>query len=91
MLRLLDNIYRRFDQAWTVFKNPDFAHNEYLAGIDIGKVIARAEVNRTLASFSPDDFSNQHFKLGYYYAAETAKKVMQNDEDHSVGKEAWNL
>jgi hypothetical protein len=83
MLRLLDNIYRRFDMAWTVFKNPDFAHNEYLAGIDIGKMIARAQANYTLASFSPDDFSNQHFKLGYYYAAEQLKKVT-NGQDNPV-------
>ena len=84
MLRFLDNIYSRFDQAWTVFKNPDIGHNAYLAGIEVGKMIARVEVNNTLASFSPDDFSNQHFKLGYYYAAETAKKVMENDADHTL-------
>jgi hypothetical protein len=83
MLRLLDNIYRRFDQAWIVFKNPDFAHNEYLAGIDIGKMIARAEVNRTLNLYSPDDFSNQHFKLGYYYASETVRKEI-NGQDNAM-------
>ena len=80
---MLDNIYRRFDQAWIVFRNPDFAHNEYLAGIDIGKMIARAEVNRTLTMFSPDDFSNQHFKLGYYYASETVKKEI-NGQDNAM-------
>lgn len=78
---MLDNIYRRFDQAWIVFRNPDFAHEEYLAGIDIGKMIGKAEANRTLAMFSPDDFSNQHFKLGYYYAAEQLKKETDGQDN----------
>ena len=91
MLRTLDNIYRRFSVAWLAFKNPDVIHDEYVEGIKWGKVIANAEIERTLDLHSPDNFSNQHFKLGYYYASETVRKVMQNDEDHSMGKEAWNV
>ena len=81
MLRTLDNIYRRFSIAWTAFKNPDVLHNEYVEGMKWGKVIANAEVNRTLDRHSPDHFSNQHFKLGYYYASEQVKAVTHGQDN----------
>jgi hypothetical protein len=83
MLRLLDNIYRRFSVAWSAFRNPDVIHDEYVEGIKWGKVIANAEIERTLELHSPDDFSNQHFKLGYYYASETVKKEI-NGQDNAL-------
>ena len=84
MLRTLDNIYRRFSLALSAFKNPDLAHNEYVDGLKWGKVIAFAEVNRTLILHDPEQFQNQHFKMGYYYAADQVRAVMPSDEDRSL-------
>lgn len=84
MLKAIDKIYFRFANAWMVFRNPDALHEEYGSGLELGKQIATAEMRRTLRMYSPDSFSNNHFKLGYYYAAEQLKKELIDDENRSL-------
>lgn len=84
MYRALDKIYFRFVESFRSFKDPDRTLDSYIEGRDFGEVIGNAKVRRALDQANPDDFQNQHFKLGYYYAFETAKKVMQDDDHNSV-------
>ena len=56
----------------------------YTEGIVEGIEIANARITQRLDTVDPYNFQNQHFKLGFYYATDTVKKVMQNDEDNSV-------
>lgn len=84
MFRALDTIYFRFVEAFRSFKDPDRNLNSYIEGRDFGIVIGNAKVMRALNQADPNDFENNHFKLGYYYATETAKKVMQDDDHNSV-------
>ena len=84
MLRTLDVIYFRLKDAWQVVKGEDAILKAYTDGIVEGMEIANARVTRGLDNADPHQFENNHFKLGYYYATETAKKVMHLDEDNSV-------
>ena len=79
MYRALDRIYFRFVESFRSFKDPNRNLESYREGRDIGIVIGNAKVRRALDQADPNDFENNHFKLGYYYATETAKKVMQDD------------
>lgn len=91
MLRELDYLWLRFTEAWTAFKEPFHSHEQFKLGKEIGKEIAFAQVRQQFDSYDPYNIDNKHFQMGYYYAVSQAKKVMQDDEDYSVGKEAWNL
>lgn len=84
MLKALDTIYFRLKDAWDVLLGREAILKAYTDGIVEGIEIANARLERALAMSDPYQFENQHFKLGYYYASETAKKVMQGDEDNSV-------
>ena len=84
MFRALDTIYFRVKDAWSVLMGREAILKAYTDGIVEGIEIANARLERALSVSDPHQFENQHFKLGYYYASETAKKVMQGDEDNSV-------
>ena len=84
MLRALDTIYFRLKDAWTVLKGEEAILKAYTEGITEGIEIANGRIQRQFAITNPHQFQNEHFKLGYYYATEQAKKVMQGDEDNSV-------
>lgn len=86
MLRALDKTYQRFANAWLVFRHPDSLNAEYKIGLAIGERIGYAKIQAVLKEHDVHQFSNQHFQLGYYYAAETVKKVMNDDEDYIVGE-----
>jgi hypothetical protein len=83
-MRLLDNIYFRFKRAFQMFKYPDLYYSNYQDGVDSGKSVAYAHVRGILDKYDPYQFQNNHFKLGYYYAVEQIKQVIDNDEDNSV-------
>jgi hypothetical protein len=84
MLKTFDTIYQRISNAWLVFRNPHELHYTYVDGIEMGKAIAFAQVRQQFDTYDPYQFDNAHFKMGYYYAAEQAKKVMPNDENRVV-------
>ena len=84
MLRALDIAYFRLKDAWRVLKGEEAILKAYTEGITEGIEIANGRLKRALAISDPHQFENNHFKLGYYYASEQAKKVMQGDEDNSV-------
>lgn len=84
MLRIIDEIYDRFRQAWASFKDPARSSREFASGIRLGKKIAFAQVGQQLRRHDPKDFQNQHFKVGYYYATEQAQAVMVNDENYTL-------
>lgn len=84
MLRTLDKVYFRIKDAIHLLQGKESLIDIYTEGVTAGYQIALGEVRRTLQLHDPSDFSNNHFKLGYYYAAEQAKKVMQIDEDNLV-------
>jgi hypothetical protein len=84
MLRALDTMYFRLKDAWRVVKGEDAILKAYSEGIVEGMEIANARVISELDSRDPYQFENQHFKLGYYYAKEQVKKVMNLDEDNAV-------
>ena len=84
MFRALDVIYFRVKDAWQVLMGRDAILKAYTEGIVEGIEIANARITQRLDSMNPYNFQNQHFKLGYYYATDTVKKVMQGDEDNGV-------
>ena len=84
MFRALDTIYFRLKDAWQVLLGRDAILKAYTDGIVEGIEIANARVTQVLASADPYNFQNQHFKLGYYYATEQAKKVMQDDNGRDL-------
>ena len=84
MFRALDTAYFRLKDAWGVLKGEEAILKAYTEGITEGIEIANARIQREFDVANPHQFQNQHFKLGYYYATEQAKKVMQGDEDNSV-------
>ena len=84
MFRALDTIYFRVKDAWQVLMGRDAILKAYTEGIVEGIEIANARITQRLDSMDPYNFQNQHFKLGYYYATDTVKQVMQGDEDNSV-------
>ena len=84
MFRALDTAYFRLKDAWSVLKGEEAILKAYTEGIVEGIEIANARLTRALDMSDPHQFENQHFKLGYYYATEQAKKVMQGDEDNGV-------
>ena len=81
MRRELDYLWCRFREAWRAFRNPWHAFSQWEEGIQAGKKIAFAQVRQQFDTFDPYNIDNQHFQMGYYYAKEQAKKVMQNDEN----------
>lgn len=84
MLRKLDYLWLRFTEAWTAFRDPFHSHEQFKLGVEAGKEIAFAQVRQQLGTFDPYQFENQHFKMGYHYAAEQVKAVMPLDEDRAV-------
>ena len=84
MFRAIDNLLLRFEEAWTAFRNPFHSHEQWRAGVQAGKEIGFAQVRQQFDTYDPYQFDNQHFKMGYYYAADQAKKVMNLDEGNSV-------
>lgn len=84
MLRILDNLYFRFRNAWTVLKDPDALRTEYADGLMDGAEVGKAQIWRQLEKHDPYQFQNGHFKMGYYYAMDQVRKVMPRDEDNSV-------
>ena len=84
MLRALDKAYFRVRDAWRVLKGEDAILTAYTEGVTEGVEIANARILQRLSSTDPHQFESQHFKLGYYYASETVKKVINNDENNPV-------
>ena len=84
MLRALDIAYFRLKDAWRVLKGEEAILKAYTEGITEGIEIANGRLNRALAVSDPHQFQNQHFKLGYYYATEQAKKVMSDGQDSDL-------
>jgi hypothetical protein len=84
MFRAIDNLILRFEEAWTAFRDPFHSFNQFQEGKEAGKEIAFAQVRQQFYSYDPHQFDNQHFKMGYYYAADQAKKVMNLDDDNPV-------
>lgn len=84
MFRFIDNLLLRFEEAYIAFRNPFHSHEQWLAGLQAGKEIGFAQVRQQFDTYDPYQFENQHFKMGYYYAAEQAKKVMSNDDRYLV-------
>lgn len=78
MFRAIDNLLLRFEEAWTAFRNPFHSHEQWRAGVQAGKEIGFAQVRQQFDTYDPHQFDNQHFKMGYYYAADQAKKVMSD-------------
>ena len=83
MLRTLDKAYFRLKDAWTVLRGEDAILKAYTDGVTEGVEIANARILQRLSSTDPHQFESQHFKLGYYYASETVKKVIYG-EDNAV-------
>ena len=84
MFRALDTAYFRLKDAWSVLKGEEAILKAYTEGITEGIEIANARLTRALDISDPHRFENQHFKLGYYYATEQAKKVMNIGEDSDL-------
>ena len=82
--RLLDRTMLRFEEAARSFTNPYRNIDSYSEGVDNGIEIGFSKVRRVLDSTDPYNFENQHFRLGFYYASESVKKVITNDEDNLV-------
>jgi hypothetical protein len=83
MLRALDKAYFRLKDAWTVLTGKDAILKAYTDGVTEGVEIANARILQQLGMTDPHQFESQHFKLGYYYASETVKKVIHG-QDNSV-------
>lgn len=84
MFRAIDNLLLRFEEAWAGFRDPFRSHEKFQRGVEVGKEIGFAQVRQQFDTFDPHQFQNQHFKMGYYYAKDQAKQVMNLDEDNSL-------
>lgn len=84
MLNLLDRTYYRFVEAARSFANPNRTNESYDRGLSNGVEVGFARVRQVLDTTDPYQFENQHFRLGYYYASESVKKVITDDEDNVV-------
>lgn len=84
MYRALDKLLLRLSEAYTAFKDPFHSQKQFLLGKDIGKEIAFAQVRQQFATYDPHQFENQHFKMGFHYAKDQAKKVMNLDDSDLV-------
>lgn len=84
MYRFIDKLLLRFDEALLAFRNPMHSYEQFQRGKEAGKAIAFAQVVQQFNTHDVYQFSNQHFKLGYYYATEQAKQVMNLDENHTM-------
>ena len=84
MLKALDNIYFRFKEAITAFKEPYYSIRNYGEGLDTGVAIGKSTIIQHLQKHDPYQFENQHFKMGYYYALEQARSCKKDDEDYPV-------
>ena len=84
MLRALDTIYFRIKDAWHVLMGKEAILSAYTDGIVEGIEIANARIQREFDVANPHQFQSNHFKLGYYYATEQAKKVMQDDNGRDL-------
>ena len=84
MFRALDTAYFRLKDAWSVLKGEEAILKAYTEGITEGIEIANARIQREFDVANPYQFQNNHFKLGYYYATEQAKKVMNIGEDSDL-------
>jgi hypothetical protein len=81
LLNILDAIYQRFSQAWASFKNPRRTIAEYNSGLESGINIGLSRANAVLSQHDPHQFSNNHFRLGYYYAQEQVKGVSVGNDN----------
>jgi hypothetical protein len=81
MLRTLDKAYFRLKDAWTVLRGEDAILKAYTEGVTEGVEIANARIMRQLSITNPHQFESNHFKLGYYYASETVKKVIHGEDN----------
>ena len=84
MYRALDHLWLRFEEAWKAFRDPFHSYDQFKLGQEIGKEIGFAMVRQQFDTHDPYNFDNQHFKMGFHYAADQAKKVMNLDDDNSV-------
>ena len=84
LLKQLDRIYFRFKNAYQVFRDPELMRDEYNEGLELGMVLGQAKIKAALDMSDPHEFSNNHFKLGYYYAYETVKKVTNGNDNALV-------
>lgn len=82
----LDNLWLRFLNAWDAFKNLSLLEDLWEEGYDMGQIVAAAKIKSKLEEHDPYQFENEHFKMGYYYAFEQAKKVMNLGEDNGMGE-----
>jgi hypothetical protein len=82
MLRKLDEFYFRARDAWRVLTRPGYIDGFLDDAIITGRFWAYRMIQNQLDEHDPNQFENQHFKLGYYYASEQVKAVIENDEDY---------
>lgn len=80
----IDALYFRARDAWRVLTQPGFIDGYLDDALITGRRVAYRNIRAKLDEHDPHQFENQHFKLGYYYAYEQAKAVMQSDEDYSL-------
>jgi hypothetical protein len=77
LLRKIDKAYFRFRDSWRVLTGKESLDADYERGWKNSYEVTTSRIEAVLRSFDPADFQNNHFKLGYYYAAEQVKKELQ--------------
>ena len=80
----LDQAYFRVRDAWRVLTKKGYIDDIRNEAMSWGKWVTERKVLKKLNQNDPNQFENQHFKLGYYYASENVKVVLRNDEDNVV-------
>lgn len=81
LLKKLDELYFRARDAWRVLTDRNYLPDARHEARQAGEWILSGRVMRALDEADPHEFSNNHFKLGYYYAYETVKKVTHGNDN----------
>jgi hypothetical protein len=84
LLWKLDRAYFRVRDAWRVLTKNGYIDEIRNDGFTWGRWTTERKVLQKLNEHDPNQFENQHFKLGYYYASESVKVVLKHDEDNAM-------
>lgn len=81
LLKKIDELYFRARDAWRVLTGRESLNEVRLEGLETGKWLGAHKIMHALDERDPYEFQNNHFKLGYYYAYETVKKVTHGNDN----------
>ena len=81
LLKKIDEFYFRARDAWRVLTDATYLDEIRNEGRTVGEWTTKGRIERTLDDHDPHQFTNQHFKLGYYYAKENVRRAFNGNDN----------